>query len=324
MTAGLRYTNERKEYTFDHTGFLTIAEPAVSSTSRTDWTVGVDYNLRAGGMVYGTVATGFRSAGFQPRPWTPGQLQPFPQEQVTSYEAGFKGDIVDRRLRLNADVFYMDYSPRVVTTNAAQCTPFDSVDPGTPVFGPLGGMCPPGTPLAGQNGWNWFAFFSAPGKVKGLELEATANPFGDFSVNFTAGYNTFTSDVSDPTALGYRNPDSLIQPTTTMSGGMQYEIRLPKGGTLTPRIDWTYTSHDTNSAPAAEPDPAINIIPAYSLYNGRITYETQSRDWSFALAVTNLANKFYWYSFAAPGGQNTTGSPGEPRMWQVVMRRNFQ
>jgi iron complex outermembrane receptor protein len=165
VTAGLRYTDEKKEYTFDHTGFLTIAQPAVSSTSRSDWTLGLNYNFADAGMVYGTVATGFRSAGFQPRPWTPGQLQPFPQEEVTSYELGYKGDLVNRRLRLNADVFYMDYNPRVVTTNAAQCTPFDATDPGAPVFGPLGGICPPGTPRAGQNGWNWFAFFSAPGKV---------------------------------------------------------------------------------------------------------------------------------------------------------------
>ncbi len=324
VTAGVRYTNEKKEYTFDHGVFLQIPEPAVSSAGRYDWTAGVNYDFPSAGMVYGTISTGFRSAGFQPRPWTPGQLQPFPQEQVTSYEAGYKGDLINRRLRLNGDVFYMDYNPRVVTTNAAQCTPFNSPDPGTPVFGPLGGICPPGTPLAGQNGWNWFAFFSAPGKVKGVELEATANPVGNLSMNFSVGYNKFTSDVSNPNELGYRNPDSLIQPTTTMSGGLQYAINLPGGSTLTPRLDWTYTSHDTNSAPGQEPNPAINIIPAYSLYNTRLTYETSSQDWTVALEITNLMNKFYWYSFAAPGGQNTLGSPGQPRMWELQLRRNFQ
>jgi iron complex outermembrane receptor protein len=115
----------------------------------------------------------------------------------------------------------------------------------------------------------------------------------------------------------------LIQPKTTMSGGAQYQIHLPSGASLTPRLDWAYTSHATNSAPAAEPDPAINIIPSYSLLNARLTYETESQDWSIALAVTNLTDKFYWYSFAAPGGQNTAGSPGEPRMWQLVLRRDF-
>jgi iron complex outermembrane receptor protein len=324
LTAGARYTKEKKEYTFDHTGFLTVATPAVSSTSRTDWLLGFNYNFNDSSMIYATAATGFRSAGFQPRPWTPGQLQPFPQEQVKSYEFGFKGDIVDNRLRLNADVFYMNYDPRVVTTNAAQCTPFNSPDPGTPVFGPLGGMCPPGTPLAGQNGWNWFAFFSAPGKVKGVELELTANPVENVTLNLSVGTNKFTSNVSDPTALGYRNPDSLIQPEVTASGGFQYEFHLGGGATLTPRLDWTYTSHNTNSAPAVEPDPAINIIPSYSLFNGRLTYQTENQDWSLALAVSNLRDKFYWYDFGAPGGQNTTGSPGEPRMWTVQIRRNFQ
>ncbi|HEX5419247.1 MAG TPA: TonB-dependent receptor, partial [Gammaproteobacteria bacterium] len=59
VTAGLRYTRESKSYTFDHTGFLTIAEPVVSAASRYDWTVGANYNFPSAGMVYGTVATGF-------------------------------------------------------------------------------------------------------------------------------------------------------------------------------------------------------------------------------------------------------------------------
>ena len=323
LTAGGRFTHERKAYTFDHTGFLTIADPSVSSTSRFDWKAGLDYKVTDALMVYGQASTGFRSAGFQPRPWTPGQLQPFPQEEVTSYEVGFKGDMLDERLRLNADVFYMDYSPRVVTTNAAQCTPFNSADPGAPVFGPLGGLCPPGTPLAGTNGWNWFAFFSAPGKVKGFEIEATARPIDNLTITYTAGYNDFSSSVSDPTNPGYRNPHSLIQPKWNMSAGIQYDIMIPNGGTVTPRLDWTYTSHNTNSAPAAEPDPAINVIPGYNLFNARLTYNSEDTKWSVALSVTNLFNKFYWYSFAAPGGQNTTGSPGRPREWAITLRRNF-
>ena len=323
ITAGGRVTHERKAYTFDHTGFLTIASPSISSTSRIDWKAGVDYKVNDLMMVYGQVSTGFRSAGFQPRPWTPGQLQPFPQEEVTSYEVGFKGDMLNERLRLNADLFYMDYSPRVVTTNAAQCTPFNATDPGAPVFGPLGGLCPAGTPLAGTNGWNWFAFFSAPGKVRGFEIEATATPVENLTINYTAGYNDFSSSIKDVTSPGYRNPHSLIQPKWNMSAGIQYDLHLANMGTLTPRLDWFYTSHNTNSAPAAEPDPAINVIPAYNLFNARLTYNSKDRDWSVSVAVTNLFDKFYWYSFAAPGGQNTLGNPGRPREWAITLRRNF-
>ena len=323
LTAGGRFTHEKKVYTFDHTGFLTIATPSVSSTSRFDWKGGLDYKITDRLMVYTQASTGFRSAGFQPRPWTPGQLQPFPQEKVTSYEAGFKSDMLNERLRVNGDVFYMDYNPRVVTTNAAQCTPFNSPDPGAPVFGPLGGVCPPGTPLAGQNGWNWFAFFSAPGKVKGFELEVTANPIDDLTINYSAGFNDFSSSIKDVNSPGYRNSHSLIQPKWNMSAGIQYDWRLGKAGMLSPRLDWFYTSHNTNSAPAAEPDPAINVIPAYNLFNFRLTYKTDDNDWSVSFAVTNLFDKFYWYSFAAPGGQNTLGSPGRPREWAVTLRRNF-
>ncbi len=274
-------------------------------------------------MVYGEASTGFRSAGFQPRPWTPGQLQSFPQEEVTAYEVGYKGDLLNERLRLNADVFYMDYSPRVVTTNATQCTPFNSTDPGNPIFGPLGGICPAGTPLAGTNGYNWFAFFSAPGKVRGFEAELTATPIENMTVTYTVGYNDFSSSIKDPASPGYRNPHSLIQPKWNMAGSVQYLVELGSQGTLTPRLDWTHTSHNTNSAPGVEPDPAFNVIPGYDLFNARLTYETDKKDWSVAFSVTNLFKKFYWYSFSAPGGQTVPGSPGRPREWAITLRRNF-
>jgi outer membrane receptor for monomeric catechols len=45
---------------------------------------------------------------------------PFDPEEVKNYEVGIKSTLWDRRLRINADVLYMDYTDlQVIQTNAA-------------------------------------------------------------------------------------------------------------------------------------------------------------------------------------------------------------
>src|SRR5690554_4612246 len=76
VSAGYRTTDEDKIYTFDHTGFLTVDDPLFYGISRNDWKVGFDYRFTDNIFGFVSVATGYRSDGANPRPWTPGQLQP--------------------------------------------------------------------------------------------------------------------------------------------------------------------------------------------------------------------------------------------------------
>ena len=315
MSGGVRYTSEDKSYTFDHGPSLPISLPAVGKNRRWDWNATINYKVTPDIFVYASAATGFRSPAFNPRPFTPGQLQAVPAEQVRSYEGGFKGDLLDQRLRVNADVFYMEYDPRLTTENATQCTAFDSLDPGPPLLGGTGQTCPPGTPLAGLTGLNWFYYTNVPGKDKGAELEITADPVENLTLTYSLGYNKFTSPQ--------RNSKSLIQPTYTMSGSIQYTIPLSSDmGQLVPRLDWSYRSHNTNSASNVAPTPA-NIIPAFNLFNARLTYNTNDGLWSASLEVTNLFDKLYYYSIEPPNGLTQSAVPGEPREWAFFLRRNF-
>lgn len=337
VTAGLRYTEEERLYNVNQLGVLVLDEPISSSASRSDWKLGLDYNLSDTRMVYASLATGFRSEGFQPRPWTPGQVLPFDQEEVLNYELGFKSDFFDRRLRINIAAFMEEYDPRVIPVAATQCNLFNADDPGEPFFqddlvdGPEGGLlCPPGTPVrespdpSDDVGFNYNPYVSGPGEVSGLELELTANPVGNLTVNYTFGYNQFRTDEEDPDALEYRHPDALLQPETNMSAGIQYDFILGNGGRLSPRLDAVYQGHNTTGDPSVEPEPG-NIIPSYTLYNARMTYVTPDESWRAALAVRNLTDEFHWYTFASPvdGGFSVPGSPGRPRMWSLSVKRNF-
>jgi iron complex outermembrane receptor protein len=327
-SAGLRYTDEDKTNKFNHIGQIVIPTPLEFGDSRVDYNAVVDYKFSDEIFAYASVATGFRSPGVTPRVSTIGQLQSISGEEAINYELGVKLDLFDRRLRVNPTVFYMDYDPRLFQTIATQCNAANDPDPGQPFF-LAGGNCPAGTPLAGTVGISpWFVYVSVPAKVKGAELELTAEPIDRLSINYSFGYNFTKVDVDSPTTLGYTDTSVFVQPKVNMSAGIQYAIPL-FGGRLTPRIDAFYQSHRTNgpiNLPQRDPDWTIG---GYTLLNGRISYDTADGDWQVALAATNLTNKFYWYQLGAAttaAGAPTdarAGNPGAPRQWAITVRKNF-
>ena len=333
VSAGLRYTDENKTNKFNHIGQIVIADPLKFGDSRFDYNAVIDYKFTNQVFAYASVASGFRSPGVTPRISTVGQLQSIPGEEAKNYELGVKLDMFDRRLRINPTVFYMDYNPRLFQANASQCNLASDPNPGTPYF-LAGGTCPAGTPLAGTVGISpWFVYISVPAKVKGAELELTANPIDSLAINYSFGYN-FTKvgvdrgPLTSPAPLGYTDSSVFVQPKVNMSAGIQYGIPL-LGGRLTPRVDAFFQSHRTNgpiNLPQKEPDWTIG---GYTLLNGRIAYDTSEGNWEVALVATNLTNKFYWNQLGAATtatglpADARAGDPGQPRKWAVTVKKNF-
>lgn len=328
VSAGLRYTDETKTNRFQHFGQIVVATPLEFGDSRLDYNVVLDYKLTDNLFLYGTVASGFRSPGVNPRISTVGQLQSVPGEEAINYELGAKFDLFDGKARFNTALFYMDYDPRLFQTLATQCNTADNPDPGQPFF-LAGGNCPAGTPLAGTVGISpWFVYTSVPAKVKGAELEATLSPFDRFAFNYSFGYN-FTKVDAAPTQIGYIDTSSFTQPKINMSAGIEYGIPIGAAGRLTPRLDAFYQSHRTNG-PVAQPqrDPDW-IIGGYTLLNARLAFDTTEGNWQVALSATNLGNKRYWQQLGAAttaAGAPTdarAGTIGRPREWAVTVKKSF-
>jgi iron complex outermembrane receptor protein len=73
-------------------------------------------------FMYATVAKGFKGGGFDDTPANiPQAITPFDPETAVNYEIGFKANLLDRRIRLNADIFLMDYKNLQVTQTNAAC-----------------------------------------------------------------------------------------------------------------------------------------------------------------------------------------------------------
>lgn len=336
VTGGIRYTDESKTYAFDHSPYLLVPGKLEYGSSHTDWKLGADYRFNPEVMVYASAATGFRSDGAQPRPFTPGQQRiPVPAEELTSYEIGLKTDLFDRRLRVNLAAFVDDYDPRIFTSFGTQCAAASSLDPGFAYHGiSATNPCPVGTALAGSTGIPWIVYDSAPGKDKGVELEVSASPVSNLQLNATVAWFDFKSGV-DPIAptggpnFGYVDPGFKVQAELSGSVGAQYTFNMGSG-TVTPRVDWFYQGSRSNGAQYLTQLPE-NHVGGYGIVNARINFATGDGKWNVALIADNLLDKFYWYalgpardsttgSFAV---DNRTGSPARGREIALSLSRNF-
>lgn len=101
LNSGIRYDKEKKDMQVRNT---TIdLEKSFNSISPK---IGVQYNINPNSMTYLTVAEGYRSGGFNP--YAPSDKQAYDDENLISYELGYKGIFLDNRLKFNTNIYYMD------------------------------------------------------------------------------------------------------------------------------------------------------------------------------------------------------------------------
>jgi iron complex outermembrane receptor protein len=132
LTAGGRFTKDKKDYTYYRSnpdGTIPPAAPGACALftapncllagiygitgsfrgDRFDWRIAADYRFADEFLAYASVSTGFKGGGVNPRPFVADQRLPFNPETLTTYEMGFKSDLLDRRLRMNGAVFLNKY-----------------------------------------------------------------------------------------------------------------------------------------------------------------------------------------------------------------------
>ncbi|MBC2667872.1 TonB-dependent receptor [Novosphingobium piscinae] len=311
LIGGLRYTRDDKTYTFGRrnadgtaitparfpTNILLLGLDGASSTftgDRFDYRLGAQYRWNDALMTYAQVSTGFKGGGINPRPYFASQVVSFAPETLRTYEVGFKSDLFDRVLRLNGALFYNEYNNMQLSLQ----------------------VCP-----ALANPFPCAAIANAGNAhVKGVELEGTLRPVDGLTIEGSVGYLDFGyTSVNANTGI----TRTMVAPFTSewqASASIAYDARLGGGGTLTPRLDWAYQSSFYYNAV----NTPLDLVAGRGLLNARLTYQDPQKQWSVALGVTNLTNRFYYNgtSFNATYGV-ASGAVGRPREWSVTVRRNF-
>ncbi len=116
LTLGGRYTEDKKES--KQYGLVNTITAPYTSHPNENWDeftprIGARYSVDDDMMLYATYSRGYRSGGFNGRV---GNLvearEPYDPETVDNYEAGIKSEWLENRLRVNANVFYMEYDDK--------------------------------------------------------------------------------------------------------------------------------------------------------------------------------------------------------------------
>jgi iron complex outermembrane receptor protein len=254
-------------------------------------------------MAYAQVSTGFKGGGIGPRPFVPEQVQPFGAETLTAYEIGFKSDLFDRVVRLNAAAFLSKYKDIQLTLLSC------------PQFGGPGPCALP------QN--------AGDADIKGFEVETTIDPHNGLLLDASLSYLDFKYTSINPQAGGPTSPGGvqigMVAPYTPewkWAVGVQYEIGLGNSGSLTPRFDASYQSEMWSNAV----NGPNNHIGGYTLANARLTWRNAQKDLEVALEVTNLFDKYYFltnFDLTGAGAGIVSGQPGHPREWAVSVKKSF-
>jgi iron complex outermembrane recepter protein len=330
MSGGLRYTDDEKvSDIYRVTGntappgvgapqFVLIPNAIVVAESE-EWSpkISFDYQFSPTIMGYAALSTGFRGGGFGPRPANPLQVAAFEPEYIDNFEIGVKTDWLDRRLRFNGDIYWME------STDKQQATQ----------------LCAPCAPVTVA----WFRTVNTgESRNYGLEAEILAEPVDNFRIDFSLGYQNYkVTDLGTAAGLFIRVPDTtgdpsirgdiLYSPRTpewNLGLGVQYEFRVgSRGASLVPRFDYTWQDDVWFAT-----NPVAGIVneedgrqPAYGVLNGRITWTSPDASWSVSGYGLNLTDEYYFYgklSLLANSGREQ-GNPAPPRELGLTLRYNF-
>ncbi|WP_172593031.1 TonB-dependent receptor [Altererythrobacter sp. B11] len=303
ISAGLRYSNEKKTYTFDRDyspsglSVLNFVAPGTNKDDRFNPRVSVTYELTDDINVYGSYATGFTASAFNARPFGASGIFALKPEEVTAYELGVKSNLLGNMLRLNAAAFLTKFDAIVGTLR----------DPTI-----RNGGC---VPFCNENVGN--------ADIKGFEVEAVARPAAGLMLSANAGYTDFQYKKLLATTQGLTldSPQQRV-PKWNLSGAIQYEAPLGPDQYLTPRIDVSYRSdiYFSNDLRAVS-----SVQPGYALVNLRLTYNNEDMGFSIAGAVTNLFDEYYLTAITDQRESFgfLSATVGRPREWSLTLRKEF-
>lgn len=238
-------------------------------------------------MLFATYATGYKSGGFAGSQGVESAASdPVNPEDATNYELGFKSNLFDRRLLLNATAFYMDYKDLQIVR-----------------FGPVPGSAF-GTFLTTNIG---------SADIKGLELDFKF----DLSEQFTlsGNYAYLDTEVNDFILNGVDVSGNTLRQAPEHSVNIIGDFYLPLGenkGELDFTLQYSFTDEQRFDYLSDD-----TISQASNLVDGRVAWTSPSKKYEIAVWAKNLTNDAYVnHSYIV--GPGVIGTWGAPRTYGIT------
>jgi iron complex outermembrane receptor protein len=282
LTVGARYSYEQKDYDTTHqvTGgtfdigpavgapfyipfssiFIDDASQPIDVSTDESWSsvtgkVSLSHQFQEDMIVYATLSNGFKAGGFNPEPANAEAVSPYDEETVVSIELGFKAELLDRRLRLNAAIFDSAYDD--IQTE---------------------GFLPSGTLIVENAG---------EATIRGAEVEFTWLATENLTIlGSYANYDaTFDKLDNNPELEG----EELVDvPRWTGHLGAIYEVNLDDSSSLRGRIDYRSRADTLTIRDAVVGDVER---PGEDFFNASLSWMSADEAWNISLWGENLTDK---------------------------------
>ena len=311
VSVGARYTDEKRDFTataaleelatFGVPSAPLYAFPDLNlSEDAFSWRIGADYQATENILLYANASRGFKSGGFNggflslDPTEAQAQTMPYEAEYLTAYEAGFKSDLLENRLRLNGSIFMNDFEDLQVLT--------------------LLNRGPGSTPLQVLDN-------ASDAKVLGAEFDAIFYPAENFLLNLTASF--LDSELQNFQSAGGTDLSGnrlAKTPSRSLSGLARYDHNLGELGSVYLQGSFAYKS-EIFFSPENNP---LTSQKAYKLVNARLGYEAESGNWGAAIFANNLSDEEYLFNSTNLSDFGiVTQYYGAPRSYGVELTVDF-
>ena len=128
ILGGVRYSHDNQTFNQDYEGLLIpaitgfaytrLVAPGKERANVATWLVSPRFRVSDDFMIYGRAASGYRPGGPNPAPPTGGVPLTFQPDRLIQYEVGFKASALNRKLSVDAALFYTDWNNIQIQTSA--------------------------------------------------------------------------------------------------------------------------------------------------------------------------------------------------------------
>lgn len=269
-------------------------------TDRATGKVGLDWLPNEDWLLFTSLATGFKSGGFNMfSALVVDQFAPYDEERLTSFEVGFKGRLLEDRLMVSGAAFYYDYEDKQVSTFIPDQL---GIFPGL-----VGIQNVPESRIQGlEFGADWLL-------TAGLSFAANVSFLDTEIREYETAFDVFNQQMFDAEGQSLPNaPEVAYQ----LSG--LYERSIARD--LIVRLSLAYTWQDKTYSQISAIDEFR--VDAYGLLDARLTLSTADERWSVSLWGQNLGDESYWYSNAL-AQDNIVRYTGMPRTYGFAFNYNL-
>ena len=305
LTAGIRYTEEKADFTQFYRQLLGESQNAKKTYTATTPKLGVNWQVSDRFMTYASWTQGFKSGGFNPTPPNAntgvpdqvGEPTPYDPENVDSYEIGLKYTAPNDRFRVNVSAYQAEYDGLQL-----------------PVFFP-------GTSTI-------YTSNATGGVVRGIELEPSWQVsdsvllYGNASITSGRYTGSFAcaNQFGQVVDCGDRDLANLIPRKAQL--GVRFTPDLPSiPGSV--RFNASVNYHSAYFNNVANEGPLVQTVPA-SIYHLGVGWTSPEMRWEVNLDVRNATDKHYSLAglqMAHPTTPAVSAYPNTPR--EVLLRVGF-